>query len=84
MPIAARLPGASAGSYYPIQLIRAVTLTRLFSGLRSDEIARLRVGCIRRQHDGARSPVTPARSASGTRLHTLRACPAPRAAHKST
>ncbi|MGH3422474.1 MAG: tyrosine-type recombinase/integrase, partial [Streptosporangiaceae bacterium] len=34
-------------------MIRAITLTWLFSGQRSDEIARLRVGCIRWQHDGA-------------------------------
>jgi integrase len=49
---AADLPGTSAGSYYPMELIRALTLTWLFSGLRSDEISRLRVGCIRWQHDG--------------------------------
>jgi len=48
---AADLPGC-ADSYYPIELLRAVTLTWLFSGLRSDEISRLRVGCIRWQHDG--------------------------------
>jgi integrase len=47
----ADLPGC-ADSYYPIELLRAVTLTWLFSGLRSDEICRLRVGCIRWQHDG--------------------------------
>lgn len=46
------LPGTSARTYYPIELIRAVTLTWLFSGLRSDEISRLRTGCIRWQHDG--------------------------------
>ncbi|MEU5185403.1 tyrosine-type recombinase/integrase [Streptomyces olivoreticuli] len=46
------LPGTSAGSYYPLELIRALALTWLFSGLRSDEISRLRVGCIRWQHDG--------------------------------
>ncbi|MGW9032507.1 tyrosine-type recombinase/integrase [Streptomyces sp. NPDC055722] len=46
------LPGTSAGSYYPLALIRALALTWLFSGLRSDEISRLRVGCIRWQHDG--------------------------------
>lgn len=46
------LPGNSAGTYYPMELIRAVTLTWLFSGLRSDEITRLRVGCVRWQHDG--------------------------------
>jgi len=49
---AADLPGTSAGSYYPMELIRALTLTWLFSGLRSDEISRLRTGCIRWQHDG--------------------------------
>ena len=49
---AADLPGNSADTYYPLELIRAVTLTWLFSGLRSDEISRLRVGCIRWQHDG--------------------------------
>ncbi|HUH71479.1 MAG TPA: tyrosine-type recombinase/integrase [Mycobacterium sp.] len=46
------LPGNSADTYYPMELIRALTLTWLFSGLRSDEISRLRVGCIRWQHDG--------------------------------
>jgi integrase len=46
------LPGNSAGTYYPMELIRALTLTWLFAGLRSDEIHRLRVGCIRWQHDG--------------------------------
>ena len=48
---AADLPGC-ADSYYPVELLGAVTLTWLFSGLRSDEISRLRVGCIRWQHDG--------------------------------
>ena len=42
-----------SGHFYPIELVRAITLTWLFSGQRSDEIARLRVGCIRWQHDGA-------------------------------
>ncbi len=46
------LPGNSADTYYPMELIRAVTLTWLFSGLRSDEITRLRVGCARWRHDG--------------------------------
>ena len=46
----ADLPGNY--TYYPMELIRAVTLTWLFSGLRSDEISRLRVGCIRWQHAG--------------------------------
>jgi hypothetical protein len=46
------LPGNTADTYYPMQLIRAVTLCWLFSGLRSDELSRLRVGCVRWQHDG--------------------------------
>jgi integrase len=46
------LPPSHAGFFYPIELVRAVTLTWLFSGQRSDEIARLRLGCIRWQHDG--------------------------------
>ena len=46
------LPQARAGNFYSLELVRAVTLTWLFSGQRSDEIARLRVGCVRWQHDG--------------------------------
>jgi integrase len=46
------LPAPRAGNFYPFELVRAITLTWLFSGQRSDEIARLRVGCIRWQHDG--------------------------------
>jgi len=39
-----------------MEMIRAITLAWLFSGLRSDEIARLRVGCVRWQHDGMPIP----------------------------
>lgn len=46
----------SDGRTYPVELIRAITLTWLFAGQRSDEIARLRVGCIRWQHDGIPIP----------------------------
>jgi len=46
------LPGNSANTYYPMELIRAITLSWLFSGLRSDELSRLRVGFVRWQHDG--------------------------------
>jgi Phage integrase family. len=49
----ADLPEPQAGLFYPVELVRAVTVTWLFSGQRSDEIARLRMGCIRWQHDGA-------------------------------
>jgi integrase len=45
------LPVTKSGHFYPLELVRAVTVTWLFSGLRSDEIARLRVGCIRWQHE---------------------------------
>ncbi|MCK8669784.1 tyrosine-type recombinase/integrase [Rhodococcus sp. NPDC003382] len=47
----ADLPETRSGHFYPFELVHAITLTWLFSGLRSDEIARLRVGCIRWQHD---------------------------------
>jgi integrase len=50
------LPGTPAGNYYPLALIRALAMAWLFSGLRSDELSRLRVGCIRWQHDGQPIP----------------------------
>ncbi|GAA5103865.1 tyrosine-type recombinase/integrase [Haloechinothrix salitolerans] len=40
-----------SGCAHPLEMVRAITLTWLFSGQRSDEIARIRVGCIRWQHD---------------------------------
>jgi integrase len=49
-------PTNTYGLCYPMEMIRAVTLAWLFSGLRSDEIARLRAGCIRWQHDGMPIP----------------------------
>jgi integrase len=36
---------------YPIEMMRAITSLWLFAGQRSDEIARLRVGCVRWQHN---------------------------------
>lgn len=48
------VPRGKAGLIYPVELVRAVTLTWLFSGQRSNEIARLRLGCIRWQRDGTR------------------------------
>jgi integrase len=44
------------GRVHPIEMIRAITLAWLFSGHRSDEIARLRVGCIRWQHNDSPIP----------------------------
>jgi hypothetical protein len=45
-------PTKQSGPFCPFELVRAVSLTWLFSGQRSDEIARLRVGCIRWQYQG--------------------------------
>src|SRR5205814_2180621 len=53
---AADLPSTRSGPHYPFELVRAVTLTWLFSGQRSDEITRLRVGCIRWHRDGLAIP----------------------------
>lgn len=44
---------------YPIQYIRALALVWLFAGLRSDEIARLRVGCVRWQPPAADTGARP-------------------------
>lgn len=41
------------GAAYPIEYIRALALVWLFAGLRSDEVARLRVGCVRWQQPAA-------------------------------
>lgn len=45
---------------HPLPYVRAVTLVWLFAGLRSDEISRLRVGCVRWQapgQEGAGPPI---------------------------
>jgi integrase len=42
--------GGTGTPWYPLELVRAVAMLWLFSGLRSDEIVRLRVGAIRWQH----------------------------------
>lgn len=41
-----------AGFTYPIELVKAAAIIWLFAGLRSDELVRLRVGCIRWQQPG--------------------------------
>lgn len=57
---ASDLPALSqGGNAYPIEMARAITLTWLFSGLRSNEIARLRLGCIRWQRDDVTVPGRP-------------------------
>ncbi len=45
------LPETRSGNFYPLELVRAITLSWFFSRQRSDEIARLRIGCIRWRHD---------------------------------
>ena len=37
--------------YYPLEMVRAMVVVWLFSGLRSDEFRRLRVGCVRWQRE---------------------------------
>ena len=44
-----RANGETNGSYYPLEMLRALSLVWLFAGLRSDEIVRLRVGCARQE-----------------------------------
>jgi integrase len=44
------------GRKHPIELLRALALTWLFGGLRSDEIVRLRVGCVRWQREHVALP----------------------------
>lgn len=38
-----------AGGYYPLEMLQALSIVWLFAGLRSDEIVRLRVGCVRKE-----------------------------------
>jgi integrase len=46
------LPRGSKGVIqYPLELVRAVAVVWVFSGLRADEIVRLRVGCVRWQRE---------------------------------
>lgn len=54
LPLAGTAPGwaGNPSAYYPVELMRAMTVVWLFCGLRSDEWYRLRVGCIRWQQDG--------------------------------
>lgn len=41
--------GGGEGPAYPLEMVRALAITWLFSRLRVNEICRLRLGCIRRQ-----------------------------------
>lgn len=44
-----KVGGSAGSSYYPIEMLQALSLVWLFAGLRSDEIVRLRLGCVRRE-----------------------------------
>lgn len=52
------LSGNTSCLYYPVELLRALAMVWLFAALRSDEIARLRVGCVRWQQDDVTIPAT--------------------------
>ena len=41
------LKATQTGPYYPVEFVHAVAIVWLFAGLRSNEIVRLRVGCVR-------------------------------------
>jgi integrase len=51
-------PGGLQNTTYPIELCRALVITWLFSGLRNNEIFRLRLGCIRWQREDVTVPGT--------------------------
>jgi integrase len=44
--------------WYPLELVRALAAIWCFAGLRSNEIVRLRLGCIRWQHEAVTVPET--------------------------
>jgi len=46
-----RNPDGRIYTFYPIEMLRALTVVWLFAGLRGDEIRRLRVGCVRWQQE---------------------------------
>lgn len=48
-----------AGTQYPLAMVRAIALAWLFSGLRANEIVRLRLGCVRWQPQPDRSGEEP-------------------------
>jgi hypothetical protein len=49
---------ASESNFYPIEMIRAIAVVWCFAALRSDEIQRLRIGCVRWQHEDVMIPET--------------------------
>ena len=39
--------------FYPLKMVKALTIVWLFGGLRADEIRRLRIGCTRSHEDSS-------------------------------
>ena len=56
--------GLTRAVWYPPELVRAVTLVWLFTGLRTNEIARLPVGCVRWQDDVGSADAAPSQRSS--------------------
>jgi len=56
---ASDLPANTGGQFYPLELVRALAITWFFAGLRSDELFRLRLGCIRLQREDVPVPSQP-------------------------
>lgn len=52
------LPKTKGQLIYPLEMVRAVAVVWCFAALRSDEIVRLRVGCIRWQYEDVMIPET--------------------------
>jgi integrase len=52
------IPQTRGRSIYPIEMVRAVAVVWCFAALRSDEIVRLRVGCVRWQYEDVMIPET--------------------------
>ena len=53
LPLSRNALGQAALPWYPLVMMRALAIVWLFAGLRKDEIARLRIGCVRQQTRGA-------------------------------
>ena len=53
LPFSSNRLGRASLPRYPLVMMRALAMVWLFAGLRKDEIARLRIDCVRRQTRGA-------------------------------
>jgi integrase len=49
---------ATESTFYPIEMVRAIAVVWCFAALRSDEIQRLRVSCVRWQYEDVMIPET--------------------------